>query len=534
MNKEAQKNNKEMDISIEDLEKLLEEVRQGQLSSTSLQLIERIIILIQNLYIALKKKKVSIKEVKKIFFSDKEHNKQQTESKENKEEIDINKLKNTNQEKPKRKGHGRNGVDKYKGAKRVYSEHKQIKEGERCPDKKCKGHLKKYYRNAKFIRLEGQAPVAATIYEQEILRCSACQYCYTAPLPEKVKPEKYAATADAMIVMCKYGYAIPSNRLANVQQSLGVPLPASVQWQRIETVANILLPLFLYMQILSAQAEILYHDDTKVRILRALPSKNDKRTGLFTTGIVTESEDKKIAIYKSGRNHAGENASELLEKRNKELETIKKMSDASSNNNSPKITAIIMLCLAHARGKFKKIADIFTKQCEIVIKIIGLIYDNEEQTKTMSRQQRLVYHQEKSVPLLEKLKEKIKQDFDRKEVEPNDALGQAYNYLENNWQELTQFTRLLGAPLDNNIVERMLRMAVLHRKNSLFYRNDMGAFCGDICMSIIQTAKLNHVNPYIYITKLIENEKGVRSRPENFLPWNFEQNQKTQKQSLAI
>lgn len=513
-------------VDISKLEQLLVEVRKREFSETNAKLIEQIIILTMNVYVALNEKKVSIQKVKKIFFDDKNaKNKQDTKILNKKETINKAIEEQTKKNKKTIKGHGRNSTEEYKGAKKVYIKHDELKVGGKCPDKGCLGHLQNYYRKAKFVRLEGQAPIGATIYEQEILRCSACQYCYTAKLPKEVPAEKYSPTADAMIAISRYNYAIPNNRLAKLQKDLEIPLPASVQWERIEQVCNILLPLFLYLQIIAAQGEILYHDDTKVRILRALPSKNDKRTGLYTTGMVIETQGQKIALYKSGRNHAGENASELLSKRNPDLEPIKKMSDGSKNNNSPKIPAIIMLCLAHARGKFKEIAEIFPSSCQLIIKLIGLIYDNDEQTKNMNKQDRLAYHQEKSIPLLEAIKNKIKQDFQNKQVEPNDALGQAYKYLENNWYELTQFTRILGAPLDNNIVERILRLAVLQRKNSLFYRNDLGAMCADIANSIIETAILNKLNPYSYLVNLIENASALRAKPENFLPWNFLQSQ---------
>src|SRR5439155_6751434 len=126
------------------------------------------------------------------------------------------------------------------------------------------------------------------------------------------------------------------------------------QWQRDEAVANCLLAVFLCMQLIAASGETLYQDDTKVRILRPLPPISDKRTGLFTTGLVIEYGEWKIALYSSGRKHAGENAAELLAKRPKEMLPINKMSDGSSMNNSPKMTANLLNCLTHARAKFKK------------------------------------------------------------------------------------------------------------------------------------------------------------------------------------
>lgn len=148
------------------------------------------------------------------------------------------------------------------------------------------------------------------------------------------------------IVLYRYGYFVPFNRLANIQKNYGVPLPASVQWQRAEIVANCLLPVFLYLQLIAATGETLYQDDTKCRILRPLPQISDKRTGLFTTGLVIEYGEWKIALYASGRKHAGENAAELLAKRPKQMQPINKMSDGSNMNNSPNMSANLLNCLA--------------------------------------------------------------------------------------------------------------------------------------------------------------------------------------------
>jgi transposase len=373
------------------------------------------------------------------------------------------------------------------------------------------------------------------LYEQEIFRCSDCTRCFTAKLPAGVVPEKYSPSCDATIVLYRYGYFVPFNRLANIQKMYGIPLPASVQWQRAEMTANCLLPIFLHIQLIAAQGETLYHDDTSVRILRPLPPKSDKRSGLFTTGLVIEYGEWKIALYSSGRNHAGENAAELLKKRAKELGPINKMSDGSNMNNSPKMEANILNCLAHARTKFKKIEGTFTEACRHVIKKIAEIYDFEEQTKEMkmTKQERLEYHQKNSLPIMEQLRQWMEDKFEKKEVEPNDTLGCAFDYFLDRFTELTQFTRIAGTPLDNNVCEQILRLVVLHRNNSLFYRNDMGAFVGDLCMSLISTCRLNHIDPYHYVITIIEQARAVRASPQHWLPWNYTLNLQKEKKMVA-
>jgi transposase len=517
-------NAQEQTISVEQLRALHQRVGQGALADGDLLLIEKLIALDIKLFSLLKKKKTTLKQLRELVFVPPAAPPANAEEQQAAAPQPPEKEK---EKKPRAPGHGRNSAADYRGAEHVLCTEAELKIGAACPNKYCQGHLQDYYRDyAPFIRLAGQPPIGATLYEQEIFRCSDCTVCFTAKLPEGVVPEKYSPSADATIVLYRYGFFVPFNRLANIQQSYGVPLPASVQWHRAEMVANCLLPVFLHLQLLAASGETLYQDDTKCRILRPLPPISEKRTGLFTTGLVIEYGEWQIALYTSGRKHAGENAAELLKKRPKEMTPINKMSDGSSMNNSPPMSATILNCLVHAREKFKKLEGVFTEACRHVIEKISEVYDLEEQTQLqqMTKEQRLDYHKLNSLPIMEKLRLWMVEQMEKKIVEPNDALGCAFDYFLDRFESLTQFTRILGAPLDNNVCERILRLVVLHRNNSLFYRNDMGAFVGDICMSLISTCRLNKIDPYHYLVTIIEQARLVRANPARWLPHNYQLN----------
>jgi len=91
--------------------------------------------------------------------------------------------------------------------------------------------------------------------------------------------------------------------------------------------------------------------------------------------------------------------------------------------------------------------------------------------------------------------------LNERKVEPNSGLGKAIGYMLRHWQALTLFLREPGAPLDNNLVERALKKAILHRKNSLFYKTLNGADVGDLYMTLIHTCELNDVIPFEYLTE---------------------------------
>jgi hypothetical protein len=106
-------------------------------------------------------------------------------------------------------------------------------------------------------------------------------------------------------------------------------------------------------------------------------------------------------------------------------------------------------------------------------------------------------------------------------VEPNSGLGKAITYLLRHWKGLTAFLREAGAPLDNNVCERALKRAVLHRKNALFYRTLHGAEAGDLFMSLIHTCELVGANPFDYLAELQKHPTELASNPPAWMPWNY-------------
>jgi hypothetical protein len=139
----------------------------------------------------------------------------------------------------------------------------------------------------------------------------------------------------------------------------------------------------------------------------------------------------------------------------------------------------------------------------------------------MTDAERLDYHQKHSKPIMSELKEWIVKQLEENLEEESSSLGKALNYLKNQWVGLTQFLSVEAVPLDNNFIERLLRKAVIFRKNALFYKTEHGALIGDIHLSIIGTCKLNNINPFNYLTAIANNYNEVRKNPSKWLPWNY-------------
>src|SRR5262249_57401721 len=92
------------------------------------------------------------------------------------------------------------------------------------------------------VRITGQPPLAATIYQLQKLRCHLCGQVFTAPAPAEAGSAKYDATAGSMIGLLKYGSGLPFNRLEGLQGYLDIPLPASTQWDIVQAGAAGLAP----------------------------------------------------------------------------------------------------------------------------------------------------------------------------------------------------------------------------------------------------------------------------------------------------
>lgn len=431
----------------------------------------------------------------------------------------------------KSKGHGRNGAEAYSGAEKVRVVHESLKPGDRCPH--CqKGKVYHQAQPGVLVRVVGQAALKATVYELEKLRCNLCTEVFTAKAPEGVGVEKYDETSASMIALLKYGSGLPFHRLERLQGCLGIPLPAATQWEIVKEITGVLKPAYQELIRQAAQGEVVHNDDTTMKILTMMPARSpteecaeekSERTGVFTSGVVSTREGRRIALFFTGRKHAGENLAAVLSQRVSELGPPIQMCDALSRNPPKEFQVILANCIAHGRRKFVEVAENFPEECRYVLEQLREVYKNDALAREqgMSPEQRLHLHQVESGPRMKDLETWFKKQFAERKVEPNSGLGEAILYMQKHWDKLTLFLRQAGAPLDNNIVERTLKMAILHRKNALFYKTQNGARVGDLFMSLIYTCQLCGANPFDYLTELQRHRRELFRTPSEWMPWNY-------------
>jgi transposase len=444
-------------------------------------------------------------------------------------------------------GHGRHGAEDYTGAEKIKVHHESLQPGDPCP--KCEnGTLYDTGRPRVVVRLLGQSPVGATVYYLQKLRCGLCGALFTAAAPAGVGDEKYDPTVGSMIALLKYGNGMPFNRQETLQGNLGIPLPDSTQWEIVEAQAERAEPVWEEVIRQAAQGDVVHNDDTGVKILELMgerarqtalaedttdPVAKDsadsteepgrERTGMFTSGIVATVAGHKIAVFLSGRQHAGENLKDVLRRRASELPPPIQMCDALSRNLPGELKTILANCLAHGRRQFVDVADRFPEECQHVLETLAVVYHNDAiaRERNLSPEERLLFHQAESGSIMEDLRIWLVGQIDERRVEPNSALGKAMSYLLRHWEKLTLFLRVPGAPLDNNICERALKKAIRHRRNSLFYKTLHGAHVGDLFMSLIATCELCGANPFDYLTELDRHANEAGLAAQNWMPWNY-------------
>jgi hypothetical protein len=404
--------------------------------------------------------------------------------------------------------------------------HDQHQAGDDCPA--CaRGRL---YPSRALVRLRftGQPLANVTHYELEQLRCGACGALFVAHMPPEAGQETYDLSLKVNLAVAHYHLGLPLKRIESFQQLVGMPLPDATQWDLLEQVADGTYPIYEYLKQIAANQPLVYQDDTGARVLSLIKENQSEpppeRKGMYTTVLRFEGEYP-ICLYFTGRPHAGENLDAILALRDPNLPPIQWMSDglAANTPKEHKDKALDISCLVHGRRQFTDIDEYFPNECARVIDAIAEIYKHEAHCKAqrLNPAQRLAYHQAHSGEVMEELKAWMQQQIEQRRVEPNSRLGGAFDYLLKRWESLTRFLTVPGAPLDNNAAERALKMILRYRKNSLFYRNEHGAYVGDVLTSLIETCRLAGINPLDYLAAVMENRSAVFADPAAWLPWNY-------------
>ncbi|HFD2239167.1 TPA: transposase [Legionella pneumophila] len=378
-----------------------------------------------------------------------------------------------------------------------------------------------------FVRLEGNPLITGTRYVAPVTRCPLCLERFYSPVPESIKKApKYDVSCGTSLAIGRYYLGLPMYRMEQSQSMQGIPVQDSTQWDILKKMHLVVSPAFNALTELAGNGSLMMYDDTTGRIIE----NKVKGLATHTTAFISVVNGHKVHLFLTGREVAGENASRILEQRTSE-EPVIAMMDASAHNIPKRLQYsmlgrfILCFCLVHGRRKFFEVFNFFDKECDFVLQIISQVYahDNYCKQQKCTASERLLYHQKHSQGLMQTLYAWLNNQLLYEHTESNGGLGVAVRYMLRHWEPLTTFLRVAGAPLDSNWAERAIKIAIRHRRNSLFYRTTHGALVGDCLMSLIYTAQENHINPYDYLNALQRHPEAVQASPKDWLPWNYTQ-----------
>jgi len=411
-----------------------------------------------------------------------------------------------------------------------------LNKGDPCPA--CdRGKVFKY-EPASLLRVTGQSPYVAVKHVLERLRCNTCGEYFTAALPRAVTDDgepnqKYGYSARSLIGINKYYMGAPFYRQQTLQDILGMPITASTQFDQCEKLANHLQAVYRSLVSLSASAQHYYLDDTTHRILdqkgimkpQRKTKKLQKRTGVYASGLIATLENERdIVLFQTNIGHAGEWIDEILEKRDPGQAPPILMSDALSSNKPSQVKIVESLCNSHGRRQFVDVLSQYPDEVAQVLNGYKLIWINDDETRTqqLNTAERLIYHREHSLPVMQQIKAWGEAQLATEEVEENSTLGKAIRYFINHYEGLTRFCTVEGAMLDNNRMEAQLKVIVRGRKNAGFYKTLAGAAISDVITSMIATCVSAGVNPFNYFTALQRYQDRVLLSPAEWLPWDYQ------------
>lgn len=432
--------------------------------------------------------------------------------------------------------HGRRGQDDFAGLAEQHHQHTDLGVGCICPG--CgRGRLYEDEPSV-FTSIAGQAPLVGMTHVVQRLRCGLCKEVFVAPLPEELERDGvsgrrlYSYSAVAIVSIYRYFGGMPLFRQQTLQAALGTAVPDSSMADLCERMANAAVPLARYLRTLSRSASGFFGDDTGALILESRTAMREQRgtgrlverTGCHTTCVIAvTAEGHRIAIFRTGIQHTGELMDELLAGRDPALPVPFFMGDCHACNTVTVCRVLYAGCNAHAVRRFKDLEERYPEEAGFARQRYKAIFEHEEKCRQagMSPQERLAFHREHSKPLFDEICEHGEALVEAHALEPNSDLGEAYGFVVNNRVRLSAFLRHPGVPLDNNVVERQLRVPVRLRDNAPFFVTGIGSKIADTVWTVGATALAHDVNLLDYFTALQRHAVDVRAHPELWVPWQY-------------
>ncbi len=373
-------------------------------------------------------------------------------------------------------------------------------------------------------------PAQAVVVE-EVAHVYACRKCeqeatstpiVTAPMPAPVIPGSLASpSAVAYTMSQKYVEGLPLYRQEQQLARLGVALPRQTLANWVLKGADLLAPLYDLMHADLLERDILHADETTLQVLNepGRPAQTQSYLWLYRTG----RDGPPIVLFDYQKTRSGEHPRQFLAGFSGYLH----VDGYSAYEGLPEVT--LSGCWAHARRKFDEALKALPHSArkdgptaaEQGLKFCNSLFEIERDLRDATPEERKAARQERSKPVLDAFKTWL--DDHASLALPKTVFGQAVTYCRNQWHKLVVFLQDGRLELDNNRSERSIKPFVIGRKNWLFANTPSGARASAIIYSIVETAKENGLQPFAYLTYLLEQLPRLRKAGESdlhaLLPW---------------
>lgn len=329
--------------------------------------------------------------------------------------------------------------------------------------------------------------------------CGECQGSLkTAPAPNRIVPG--SSYSDEMIVdvaMSKYCDLIPVERYANMAAREGFSdLPPQSLIESTHKLADFVEPACDEVKKEILESKVLHADETPHRML-----EGSDKSHWYLWGF----SNSKASYFDIRDTRSGDVASDLLRYSKCEFlvsDVFSGYAKAVKDSNKENLTEIKnVYCNAHARRKFKEARERFP-EAQFFINQYKEIYKLESQLKEKPPDEALKLRTE-MIPIFEKMKLKAIEDINS--YSSKSSIAKAFSYFLKNYQGLTLFTKNTGLPIDNNPQERLLRNPVIGRKTWYGTHSERGAKTAAILFTLVESCKLNNINPRTYFKNLIQD-----------------------------
>ncbi|MGH7106600.1 MAG: IS66 family transposase [Acetobacteraceae bacterium] len=393
-----------------------------------------------------------------------------------------------------------------------------------CPQ--CGGELKPLGQDESEVLEVKTVTFTVTRHIRPKRRCTKCSAIVQAPAPSRPIEKSFAgASLLALVLTWKYGFHVPLYRQCQIFAHAGLTISRTTLMQWVAASSRLFGPLAAALARHVLSAANIHGDDTPFRVLA--PGTGRTRRGHMWTyvrdGTGWGSTDPPAVWYQYSPSWHGKYPQKHLA-----CFTGKLQADGYAGFDrlflppAPGVPARVeeISCMAHARRRFFDLyAALKSPIAKEALDRIGVLYQVEDHIRGCSPEDRRAARQKYAAPHLEALRAWMVAT--RSQVETSSELAKAFNYSLNRWAALCAYTEDGRLEIDNSIAERSIRGMGIGRRNYLFFGSDSGGERAAIIYSLIESCKLNHIDPQRYLKYVLERiGDHPLNRIEELLPWN--------------